>query len=606
MKYSLVPCLLLLFLIFCKSNYVKIGGKDSNYSIKCLTFFINFIFVCSAFGQNQTSFEKYSQKDFEKNKIFENTYHLWWSKYNWGPIVKDTIPYFVDDIKYRGIVNYGVEFKSKDFKVFSFFESKTMYFLKVDIESCKFRSKDSIITIEGFVSGGWGDKAKSKLNEPKNYIEVFLGEKTDTITPCYYDAPVNKDKVEVKLNNKIIDNDQVLDVFPSFYFKRPTYFRTDSKGKRFFKISAKITAKTILTFGGSGCYSEIFDIGGMVYMPNKNKRKKIRNKEYKESEVIMINNKLVSDIEKEKQEVKVTDYYTYTEKAENHIIRRQYADANKTYLQLEHEYKTLFSQDIHNAIRCAILSRDYENAFFWGKKIAQKGINIKYFNASIFTTLKKNLKWEEFNNSFDSISNHAVSKINFGLKQQLQDLLDEDQSDYGLENRQEPKKLYETSERVTDKLIKLIEKEGFPSEEKIGVYVKNETIVVPFPDYNVLIRHAVMQNPSKLKDLVALLNNSSDSLEYDKKRSPSHRSFVNSCFHVYKGNLYNNKSCGNNELMVRKIKFMFSNPNNFIVDQGDYVITEYNKQNPQEYDKFYEGNFNFIMKLTDDWEFYEK
>ncbi len=31
MKYSLVACLLLFFLISCKSNYAKVGGKKSNY-----------------------------------------------------------------------------------------------------------------------------------------------------------------------------------------------------------------------------------------------------------------------------------------------------------------------------------------------------------------------------------------------------------------------------------------------------------------------------------------------------------------------------------------------------------------------------------------------
>lgn len=39
--------------------------------------------------QAQTKSISFNQKNFEKNKVFENTYHLWWNKYKWGPVVKD-------------------------------------------------------------------------------------------------------------------------------------------------------------------------------------------------------------------------------------------------------------------------------------------------------------------------------------------------------------------------------------------------------------------------------------------------------------------------------------------------------------------------------------
>jgi hypothetical protein len=82
--------------------------------------------------------------------------------------------------------------------------------------------------------------------------------------------------------------------------------------------------------------------------------------------------------------------------------------------------------------------------------------------------------------------------------------------------------------------------------------------------------------------------------------------FYNSCFHIYKGNLYNSKSCGKNDLAVKKIIFRFNNPNGFIMDYGNFIVSEYNASNPKEKDDYYNQNFNFIMKLTDDWEFYEK
>lgn len=567
-------------------------------------YFILIQIVIINFTYGQISHKKsYCQNDFEKNKIFERTYDLWWSKDKWRPIVRDTIPYFVDDRNYKGIINYGVEFKNKDFRLFNYFESLTMYFFKVDFESCKFNANDSIIEIEGFVAGGWGEKAKYGKDEPKNYIDVFMGEKTDTITKCYYNAPVNRDSIETTLNKKIIDENFVLDSFPSFYFKNPTYQRLASKGKKLFKIKAKINKNSILAFGCSSCYSEIFDIGTMIYMPNKNKSKKVKKEDRKYVD-ILINNKLVADIEKEKAAANEINYYTYTEKAENHILRRQYADAKETYLILNEKYKTLFARDIHNAIRCAVLSRDYKNAFFWGEKLANKGVNIKYFDANIFNRLKKNLDWKKFSTSFDSIHLEFKKRINVDLKLQLEQLLEEDQSNYGLANRKEPKVLYETTERVTDKLIELLKKEGYPSEEKIGVYTKNDTILISSPNYHVLILHAKQQKPKGLNILNELIEKYEDNLEYDKKRSPNNVFQYSSCFHIYKGNLYSLKSCRTNDLMINKMKFIFKNPNNFIIHNDNYVVTEYNKENPEENDKYYNENFNFVIKLSNNLNFY--
>jgi len=581
--------------------------------IKKLTvslFFLITIFVVNlTFGQNQQKHKTFNQNNFEKNKIFDEIYHLRWYKNNWLPNVKDTLPYFVDDRNYKGVINYGLKFRRKDHKNFTFVESVIMYFLKVEFTKCDYNPKDSIVNIEGFVSGGWGDELGKK--EIENHIDIFLGQITDTIRDCsygnaFFDKILNKETIETKWKNKEIDEFTILDTFPAFYFKNYSYYRTAPKGRRPFAISGKVTKNTLLAFGGRGCYSEIFDLGTMIYNPNKNKQVKYIKKEEKNYRDLIINNKLVADIEKEKAQKEEINYYTYTQKAENLILSRQYGSAKEEYNLLSQKYPTLFSRDIHNAIRCAILSRDLKSAFWWGEKMALKGVEISYFNSKIFVGLRKNQEWKNFTPKYDSIYRLIKNNLNLKLKNELTDLVNEDQADYGLENRKDPKVLFETTERVTDKLIDLLKREGYPSEEKIGAYVKNDTILISSPDYNVLIRHAIQQEPKNLAVLNELLQKSINALEYDSKRSPNNITPYNSCFHIYKGNLYNSKSCGNNDLMVRKIKFMFNNQNNFIVDNGNYIISEYNKENPKEWDDYYEQEFNFIMKLTDDWEFYEK
>ena len=192
------------------------------------------------------------------------------------------------------------------------------------------------------------------------------------------------------------------------------------------------------------------------------------------------------------------------------------------------------------------------------------------------------------------------------LKNELTNLLNEDQADYGLENRKSPKVLYETTERVTGKLIDLIKKEGYPSEERIGSLVVKDTVLISFPDFNILIIHALQQKPDNLTALNELLDKSSNALEYDGKRQVNNITGEGSCFRIYKGNLYGLKSCGRNELEIKKISFKFSNPNRFIMENGNFVIEAHDSRNPKEVDDYYKQNYNLIMKLTDDWEFYEK
>lgn len=562
---------------------------------------LNFFIVLNGQSQTKSKNLTFSQKDFQKNKIFENTYHLWSHNYHWGPTVKDTVSYFVDDRNYKGIVNYGVNFRSKDYRLFSLIEDLTMFYLNVEIENCNYDLKDSTITIKGFVSGGWGIKIDKELNDPKNHIEIFIGNKTDTITNYYYKSPVNKDKVETIWKNQIIDQGHLMDSFPSFYFKNPIHVSTNPEGKRPFKITAKVDKNSIIAFGGSNCYSEIFDIGSMVYFPKKNIKNKIKKEEIKKSIALIVKNQLVNRNE-EPQEI---NYYTYTEKAENFILRGQYSNAKETYQILNKEYNTLYARDLDNALRCAILSRDYKNAVFWSEKLANKGITIKYFNAAIFSKFKKTSDWNNFALRFDSISSESRKRLNISLKNKVEELLQEDQSNYGLSNRKEAKVLFKTTEIVTDKLIELLKKDGFPSEEKIGVYTKNDTTLVFSPDYNVLIRHAIQQRPKNLTILLRLLDKSEKMREYDSKRSGNTIFIDNSCFHIYKGNLYNAKSCGVNQLMVTKMKFMFKNPHKFTIYNGNYVVRDYTEENSEENEKFYNENFNLILKLTDDWKFYE-
>lgn len=564
-------------------------------------FFIYFIFSQILLSQTERIKTHFSQKDFEKNKILDTTFHFYKNqieRFSFNDTLLTTL--FVDDRNYKGLINYGVQFRSKNYLNFSYIENRYIHFLKVVFNKSTFFPKDSTITIEGYILGGWNDLIKNDLikKDSRSMIEVFLGEKIDTIFNYKIGNVVNQESIEVKLNGIEVTENTILDTFPAFYFKKYSHFIiNNTKGKRFFKINGKVTDKTILAIGCYFCYSEIFDLGAMLYSPTKNKKKKVLNKKNNLNYKILLKNNelLLKDLYKKNE---VINYYTYTEQAEDYILKRQFAKAKEQYLVLDKKYPVLFARDLHNAIRCAIFARDYQNAFYWAEKMAKKGISFKYFDSKIFKSLKKQIEWNKLKVKYDSIYNDFQIKKSNVLKEELEKLLQEDQSDYGLQNRKQPKVLYETTEKVTNKLIDLLMEYGFPSEEKIGVFTKNDTIILPNPDYHVLIRHAIQQKPNKIDILNNLLENSIKNYEYDSKRSSNNIFLSNSCFHIYKGNLFKSKSCGSNDLMVRKMKFIFNNPYGFFIHTENYVEMEFDTGNPEENDKFYKENFDFIMKIS--------
>ena len=564
-------------------------------------------FSFSLFGQQKSNTIKiFTQKDFNAYQFEENKYDLRTKNtFLYLRTENDTASYYLDPSNYKGIINYGVDFASRDKRTFNFFENYAVYYTDVVIEKCTFSISDSIVEIEGQLTGGW-NSMDFKGKPPADAVEISVGElKKSTAVISFGHFNMVDFKVtyqgEEKKESFILDTLNTL-VFQKLNFRKNFPTSTPFKGR------FKVNKNSVLSIGKLSCYTHFYNIGEMMFAQQKKKgiANPKKNKDAPRFVKIIENNVQVND-PKNKIKEEVPLYYQLTKKAEDYILKRQYAKAKETYMLLANEYPTLFTRDIHNAIRVAVLSRDIKNAFIWGEEMAEKGIELPYFNSKIFNGLKKNLEWKSFIKKYDSISKVSQTKWNSNLKKQVNDLLNEDQADYGLENRKESIVLYETTERVTDKLIDLIKKEGYPSEEKIGAFTKNDTILIQSPEFSVIIRHAVQQKSKGLNELNELLEKSAKALEFDLKRSVTHRNFPGACFHIYKGNLYIDKSCDyNTEMMVKKMVFMFNNPNGFIIDNGNYIISEYNPEDPKEWDDHYENNYRLVVKLTDDWKFYEK
>jgi hypothetical protein len=573
-----------------------------------ITFSLFFLFTTQFFFAQQKPKEtkSFTQKDFNAYKFEENKYDLRTkNSFLYLRTENDTSSYYLDPSDYKGIINYGVDFASRDKRTFNFFEYYFVYYTNVQIEKCTISISDSIAEIEGQITGGW-NSLEFKGKPPVDAVEISVGKLKKSTAVISFD---NFNMVDFKVTYQGVEKKDsfILDTLNTLEFQKID-FRKNFPTSTPFKVRFKVDKNSVLSIGKLSCYTHFYNIGEMFFAQQKRKGIISPKKDKNAPRFVKIieNNVQVNDPKNQiKKEVPL--YYQLTEKAETFILTRQYAKAKDTYMLLAKEYPTLFARDIHNAIRVAVLSRDMKNAFIWGEELAKKGIELPYFNSKIFNGLKKNLEWKSFSKKYDSICKLSQTKWNSNLKRQVNDLLNEDQADYGLESRKEPVVLYETTERVTDKLIDLLKKEGYPSEEKIGAFTKNDTILIQSPEFGVIIRHAVQQKPKGLNELNELLEQNYKALEFDLKRSSTHRNFPGACFHIYKGNLYIDKSCDyNSDAMVKKMVFMFNNPNGFIIDNGNFIVSEYNPEDPKEWDDYYENNFKLIVKLTEDWEFYEK
>ncbi|WP_445711055.1 hypothetical protein [Flavobacterium sp.] len=548
------------------------------------------------------------QKEFDKLKIDEDVYSFWWNKNNDGRFysVNDTIPYLVNDKGYKGLLNYGLEFTSKNNKNFTFTESFFIHKLNINIDRYNFNEKDSILTIEGVVGGGWNNSDYKGID---NTVNIFIGEKKDT-TNTLYSEYISNSVFKVEQNNVELFNHVALDTFPSCKIYNYTCFKTEMKeGKKKFKISAKINKNSILVFGLTSCFVEIFEVGKMFFDNNSNNiiNQTDFKKEYPIS--ILINNEYVynkvqnSNNEKQK-------YYKIVEKAEDYILTRQYAKAKQEYELLLNENHYFFAKDLHNAVRCALISRDYESSIIWCEKLVLKGVELSYFNSTPFNKFKKSVFWKDFLDKYSYLNEKYKSGLNHELIKKIDELVSIDQRDHIKNTKGEIKrdKLKETTEYVSNEFLKLIEKEGFPTEEKIGIQMASNYVMSSSTKFFVLIIHSYQVKGESLQKIKDVRQSAISALEYDLRDNIDiFKKGGNTCLQIYKGNLYSSKTCSAvNELQIRKVKYTFNNEHNFLIDKGAFIVIPYEKENEKEMEIYIEERFDFITKLTDDWFFYEK
>lgn len=576
------------------------------------------------FAQQTDGIIEFNKKDLMAHKVDHHVYNYWSQNSNWfdkrGFKKGDTLAYFINEREYKGKVNYGMVCFSRNKSNCVIKENFKMYFLDVNIESFKYQTKDSTVIIEGIVKKGWSKKDKVYWEKggwvDNNNINIYLGQKKDTISKLYFEPWELKaweGEFIYKLKDKEIKGSVVLDSFPSFYMKDYQYYETRKGSSRRFQIKAKINPNTILVFGLESCYTEIFEIGKLVFERQEIRRKRIKIDRIKRRKTkpdegyfkFIIRNNVQELYKNLLFKPEKPWYYKVTAAAEDYILKRQYGKAREEYRKFLNKNHYVFSRDLHNAVRATALSRDYKTTILWCEKLTLKGIPLSYFNSQIFNKLRKTTSWRVFLLKHPALKEQYEKGLNQTLIAKLSELVAMDQKDYVAHSKGEleQSELYNTTERVNDKLIALLQQEGFPTEEKIGVKMINDSIPEIIPDYEVLITHAHQVTSSRLPEIKKIFNDNVKNGLYDASRSNlSELMNMGTCFMLYKGNLYYNKTCGLvNKKQLGLIDFSFNNKQGFIVNKGEFSILAYSKANEAEDTKFFEERFNFVKKLTNDW-----
>ncbi|MGY0393556.1 hypothetical protein ACW5R3_13495 [Bizionia sp. KMM 8389] len=562
-----------------------------------------FIIFLPIIGISQT-IKEYKQKNFESVRTDSGVYDFWldadeYDFYRNG----DTIPYFIDIKDYKGITNYGIRYPSNDRdKNYAFIENFTMYNTTVKIDSCFFNTVNNTIKIYGRV------KSNRVWRKNKNLVKVFIGAKQDTIGYVHTKHLYNKQRSYMTYNGERVESDIIVDSFPGFYIKEAGRFITTKENSEEFVIEAKIEQQSILAFGLGSSFSEIFNIGKMVFSDEKTKINDKKNHRYsKPLEIIKINKQMLVPFVDN-----TPNYYKIIEKAEDFILKKQYGAARNEYNTFLENKHYVFARDIHNAVRVAILSRDYKTAIIWSEKLVAKGVGLTYFEAPIFNRIEKQPEWQDFINGFDDLHSTFLKTQDTVLIRKLNAIVDLDQKYYV--GRRKGEYSHEDAVAITEindvNLIQLIDEHGFPTEEKIGVFVKNDYIIDTNPRYRVLLYHSYQTNSPSWMQLKNIIETAYSKFEYDSFRDGFNNIIAlgGNCFAIYKGNLYVEKGCflDNLKKLQKQIRFQFNNPYHFIMSTNDFAVFPYEVHNDEANNKFMKDHYNFVEQLTDDWLWYEK
>lgn len=171
---------------------------------------------------------------------------------------------------------------------------------------------------------------------------------------------------------------------------------------------------------------------------------------------------------------KLQNYYVLINKAEMSICKYNYKKAIKLYTKAFKQIEIPFPKDIYNVILTAIYCEDFKTAFKYSEQLIKLGANINFFNQEPLKQLISHRKqWNKFINSYPDNCNYYKSNFDLKLKRKIENL------------NFQCKQIWASSDfrnsinnnSVFNQFFELIIENGYPSQNKIGITVSNDTVI---------------------------------------------------------------------------------------------------------------------------------
>lgn len=263
-------------------------------------------------------------------------------------------------------------------------------------------------------------------------------------------------------------------------------------------------------------------------------------------------------------------HYQLIDKAENHIMLNDYVSAAKTYEKSFQVNNNMFAIDSYNALLCNLYIENWEACEIWSSRLLRKGITKDFFKAKRYSKFKRTNEWLQLDAKFSKLDNDDCI-----YKQILDSLLVEDQRVYcaipiGELTFEEAKASTGT---IEEKFASIIEKYGFPTEEKVGIQILEDTVIAVMPRFSPLMRHSYQSGNAQL---IAFFAKALKSGEMDRRVG-----LVNlnddSKFIIYSGTLYRRKSLNmSDEIQLREKKLKYLNKES---KKGFFIFAQYSSGN---------------------------
>jgi hypothetical protein len=221
--------------------------------LRLLFIFLSCIFSDQAFSQSKPEAIEYSE--LVKYKVDEDRF-----EFGWLANVFSGIPCF------RNYTKNKIQSQLVDPKTDSIIYTSAdpeINGLKIVPNKIALDRKNKVFKISGQITGAWEDVIPDEF-------EIYIGHRNDTISNITLSPSL---EATVYYNGAKLDSTVIVDRVPAFYltdlkkfnaYRGPRNLKNSKYKEMLFDISSTIDDKSILVFGLSSRYAEIFEVGRLL------------------------------------------------------------------------------------------------------------------------------------------------------------------------------------------------------------------------------------------------------------------------------------------------------------------------------------------------------